>query len=142
MRSPYIQALLDEHQYALLTEDKLDDFLQVHENVVLLFTENPKHFPESNDVAVILPQLMSEFVGRLTAAVIDEAAERPLHKRYAFNRWPALVFLRRGEYLGVIAGMQNWSDFRCEFERLLASTPVQAPAFTLPIVAETTSGCQ
>jgi len=131
MRSPHIQALLDKHQYALLTEDNVDAFLQAHDNVVLFFTEHPRHFPESNDVAVVLPQLMVEFGGQLTAAVVAEAAERLLHKRYAFNCWPALVFLRRGEYLGVITGMQNWSDFTCEFERLLAATPGQAPALAL-----------
>jgi hydrogenase-1 operon protein HyaE len=134
MRSPLIQALLDKQGYALLTEDNVDEFLRSHEDVVLLFTENPQHFPESNDVAVVLPELMQCFGGRLTAAVVAESAERSLHRRYAFNKWPALVFLRRGQYLGVIEGMQNWAEFSAEMERILAGTPGKAPEFTIPVL--------
>jgi hydrogenase-1 operon protein HyaE len=134
MRSPLIQALIDEHHYTLLTEDNIEAFLQTNEDAVLFFSENPKQFPESNDVAVILPELMRQFGHRLTAAVVDESAERSLHKRYVFNKWPALVFLRRGEYLGVITGMQNWSDFMGEIERILAAAPVKASELELPVV--------
>jgi hydrogenase-1 operon protein HyaE len=136
MRSPLIQALIDEHHYTLLTEDNVESLLQAHEEVVLFFTENPRHFPESNDVAVILPELMRQFGHRLTAAVVDESMERLLHKQYACNKWPALVFLRRGEYLGVITGMQNWSDFTGEIERILAATPGKVPDFTIPVITD------
>ena len=135
MRSPLIQALIDEHQYVLLTEADIDGFLQAYEDVVLFFTENPKQFPESNDVAVILPELVRQSGGRLIAAVVAESAERVLQKRYAFTKWPALVFLRRGEYLGVITGMQNWSDFNNEIERILAATPGKVPDVAIPIIA-------
>jgi hydrogenase-1 operon protein HyaE len=136
MRSPLLQALIDEHQYSLLTEDSVDEFLQAHDDVVLFFSENPQHFPESNDVAVILPQLMAQFGDRLIPGVVAEAAERALHKRYGFNKWPALVFLRRGDYLGVITGMQNWTEFQAEFERILAASPGKAPEFAIPVVAQ------
>jgi hydrogenase-1 operon protein HyaE len=136
MRSPLLQALMDEHQYPLLTEDNVDEFLQDHDDVVLFFSENPKHFPEANDVAVILPQLVAQFGDRLTPGVVDEAAERALHKRYGFNKWPALVFLRRGDYIGVITGMQNWAEFQAEFERMLAANPGRAPEFAIPVVAQ------
>jgi hydrogenase-1 operon protein HyaE len=140
-RSPLIQALIDKHHYVLVTEQNIDSFLQSHDEVVLFFTENPNHFPESNDVAVILPEIVKQYQQRLTVAVVDEQSERALQKRYAFNKWPALVFLRRGEYLGAITGMQNWSDFTGEFQRLLAATPGKASALTLPLVIDSTSGC-
>lgn len=141
MRSPLIQALIDEHHYPVLDDDNIDTFLQSHKDVVLFFTENPKHFPESNDVAVILPELISQFDGKLTAAVVAESAERTLHKRFAFNKWPALVFLRQGEYLGVITGVQNWADYIREFEAMLAAEPTRAPSFAIPVVTETSQGC-
>jgi hydrogenase-1 operon protein HyaE len=141
MRSPLIQNLIDEHNCALITEDSADDFLRQHEHVVLFFTENPKHFPESNDVAVILPELIKSFTGQVVAAVVDESAERALHRRYAFNKWPALVFLRRSEYLGVISGMQNWQEFKHEFERLLAGPVSQPPSFTIPLQVESAGNC-
>jgi hydrogenase-1 operon protein HyaE len=141
MRSPLIQNLIDEHNCELITEDNVDDFLQQHEHVVLFFTENPKHFPESNDVAVILPELIKAFDGVVVAAVVDESAERALHKRYAFSKWPVLVFLRRSEYLGVITGMQNWSEFKAEFERLLAGPVRQPPSFSIPVEVESAGNC-
>lgn len=140
MRSPLIQELIDTQHYTLLTAENADAFLAAHDDVVLFFTEEPKNFPESNDVAVILPELLKAFAGRLTAAVVDASAERALHQRYAFNKWPALVFLRRGEYLGVIIGIHDWATFNYEFERVLASTPSKAPAFTIPVVADA-GGC-
>jgi hydrogenase-1 operon protein HyaE len=141
MRSPLIQALVDKYHYVLLTQDNVDDFLQANEDVVLLFTNNPKQFPESNDVAVVLPELMQLFPCRLTPAVVDESAEVALQQRYAFSKWPALVFLRRGDYLGVITGMQNWSDFKIEIERILATTPGEASSLVMPVIAENVNGC-
>lgn len=141
MRSPLIQNLIDEHRYSLISADNVDGFLQEHEHVVLFFTENPKHFPESNDVAVILPELIKACGGQVVAAVVDESAERALHKRYAFNKWPALVFLRQAEYLGVITGIQNWSEFKAEFERLLAGPTSQPPGFSIPIQVEAAGSC-
>ena len=140
MRSPLIQDLIDTHHYTVITQDNIESFTTAHDDVVLFFTEEPKNFPESNDVAVILPELLKAFAGRLTAAVVDTSVERALHQRYAFTKWPALVFLRRGEYLGVITGMRDWSEFQREFDRVLAATPGKAPAFTIPVVADA-GGC-
>lgn len=139
MRSPLIQKLIDKHKYELITEDNVDDYLLQHEHVVLFFTENPKHFPESNDVAVVLPELIKPRDGHVVAAVVDESAERSLLKRYAFNKWPALVFLRRGEYLGVITGMQNWQEFNGEFNRILTGPVIQPPNYNIPLQVESAS---
>ena len=68
-------------------------------------------FPESHDVAVILPELVKAFSGRLQAAVIRKAIERELQARFRFTGWPSLVFLRSGEYLGVITGIKNWQEY-------------------------------
>ena len=134
--SPLISNLIEQQGYPLLTQGTADAFLQAHENVVLFFTENPLHFPESNDVAVILPELMKAFAGRLVAAVIDQASERALHQRYGFNGWPSLVFLRRGDYLGAITRVQDWNVYLQEIERLLGSEPTRPPAFKVPVVGE------
>jgi hydrogenase-1 operon protein HyaE len=52
-----------------------------------------------------------------------------------------LVFLRDGEYLGVITQVQNWDDYLREIQRLLDSEPVRAPGFKIPVVSEPASGC-
>ena len=136
MRSPLIQALADDHHYDVLNETNIDEFLASHDEVVLFFTENPQRFPESNDVAVILPQLIKQFGGSLTAGVVAGEAEQSLQQRYGFSAWPALVLLRRGEYLGVITGMQDWPVFVREVGTLLAAAPVRPPAFAVPVVVE------
>ncbi len=135
MPSPLIRSLIERHGIAHLDGDTIDEFLQSHDDVVLFFTENPHQFPESNDVAVVLPELLKAFDGRLTAAVVHRDAERALQKRYGFTAWPALVFLRRGKYLGIITRVQDWNGYLSEIERLLNSAPSQPPAFKIAVVA-------
>lgn len=134
MPSAQIRRLTEVHHYPVLNEETIDDFLREHNEVVLFFSENPSQFPESNDVAMILPELVNAFAGRLKAAHIAPEAQHTLQRRYGFGQWPALVFLRQGEYLGVITQVQNWDDYLREIERLLQSEPTSAPGFTIPVV--------
>lgn len=134
MPSPQIRRLSEVHQYPVLNEQTLDAFLGENDEVVLFFSENPAQFPESNDVAMILPELVNAFAGRLKAARVASEAQHMLQRRYGFGQWPALVFLRRGKYLGVITQVQNWDDYLREIERLLQSEPTSAPGFAIPVV--------
>ncbi len=134
MPSAQIRRLTEVHHYPALNEETIDAFLREHDEVVLFFSENPAKFPESNDVAMILPELVNAFAGRLKGAHIAQEAQHMLQSRFGFSHWPALVFLRRGEYLGVITQMQNWDDYRRDIERLLQSEPTSAPGFTIPVV--------
>lgn len=90
MPSPLIRILVEQHNYPMVDEHTVDQFLQQSECSVLFFTENPKHHPESNDVAVILPELMKRFGERVNVGVVDCNAEQALRARYPFNEWPAL----------------------------------------------------
>jgi len=134
MPSPLIRDMIDKYRYPVLGTEDIDEFLAAHDDVVLFFTENPMHFPESNDVAVVLPELMRVFEGRLTAAVISQASERELFKRYNFKGWPSLVFLRRGEYLGVISRVQDWHVYIERIEAMLNAEPTPPPSIEIPLV--------
>ncbi len=131
MTSPLINQLQTRHGCPLLNADSYDSFVYGHENVVLFFCNDPIQFPESNDVAVILPELVKAFKDRLQAAVIDKSVERELQARFRFTGWPSLVFLRNGEYLGVITGIRNWQEYRQEIAGILASEPTEPPGFDL-----------
>lgn len=131
MTSPLITQLQTRHGYPLLDADSYDHFVYGAENVVLFFCNDPVQFPESNDVAVILPELIKTFSGRLRAAVIDRSIERELQARFRFTGWPSLVFLRNGEYLGAITGIRDWQEYRQETVRILAATPGEPPVFDL-----------
>ena len=136
-----LRNMLERYGYPLLDEQNIDEFLNRHAEVVLFFAENPDRYPESDDVAMILPELIKAFDGRLQAAVIGPTDERSLQARYGFGTWPALVFLRRGEYLGAITRVQNWEDYLREIRSLLDSEPVRAPGFKVPVVSEPARGC-
>lgn len=126
-----LQQLHDRHGLPLLDANSFDGFVLAHDNVVLFFSHDPVMFPESHDVAVILPELLKAFAGQVDGAVVDRSIERELQARYRFTSWPSLVFLRRGEYLGVISGIKDWQEYRQEFIRILAAEPSQPPAFDL-----------
>jgi len=126
-----IDQLHTRHGLPVLDADNYDHFVYGNETVVLFFCNDPVQFPESSDVAVILPELLKAFSGRLHAALIAGPIERELQARFRFTGWPSLVFLRNGEYLGVITGIRDWREYRQETARILAAMPSQPPGFDL-----------
>ena len=142
MPSALIDNMVEQHGYPVLDAESAERFIHAHHEVVLFFAENPTQYPESNDVAMILPELVKAFGGRFQAALVGQSAERSLQARYGFGTWPALVFLRGGEYLGVITQVQNWEDYLQEIQRLLDSETTRQPGFKIPVVSEAAHGCQ
>lgn len=130
---PLIERLVDELGYTRLTLESFDAFIKENEYSVLFFTESPKRFPESNDVAVILPELINSFP-KLTPAVIDTSAEKRLQGRYNFAVWPALIFLKQGKYLGEITKVQDWAVYHAEIKRILALEPKRDPGIGIPVI--------
>ncbi|MGB0663215.1 MAG: hypothetical protein ACPGMR_05440 [Pontibacterium sp.] len=137
MSSPLIERLTEELQYPLLDQENFDDFIKNAPFSVLFFTEAPKRFPESNDVAVILPELVKHF-SQLTPAVISRDHEKKLQGRYNFNVWPALVFLKEGRYLATITKVQDWDVYMAEIGSILALEPKRDPGIGIPVVSNPT----
>ncbi len=135
MSSPLIDRLLEQLGYPEISLDSLDGFVKTPGEGVLFFAGDPKKFRETNDVAVILPELVQAFRGRLRPAVVARSAEVELQMHYGFKVWPALVFIRDGGYLGCITGVQNWDDYLQEINKLLAAEPTKPPGFKLPVVS-------
>ncbi|MGZ8181521.1 MAG: hydrogenase [Methylobacter sp.] len=131
MSSVLLQQLQTRHNLQLLDADNYDQFIYGNDTVLLFFSNDPVMFPESHDVAVILPELLKAFTGRLQAAVISKAIERELQARFHFTKWPSLVFLRGGEYLGVITGIKNWQEYLVEITQILAAEVTKPPGFDL-----------
>ena len=135
MSAPLIDRLSEELNYPLLDLSNIDAFLEQHEFSVLFFTEDIKRFPESNDVAVVLPEILKVFT-MLSPAVIARDNEKKLQQRYGFRSWPALVFMRGNEYLGVITGIQDWMDYLEEIKTILSSEPSRPHSVGIPVVTE------
>lgn len=131
MSSPLIDRLVSQHDCVLLDDEHYQAFIDAHDYIVLFCPNDPLLFPESNDVAVILPELLKAFEQPLHAAVVGRSIERELQRRYRFSRWPALVFLKNGGYLGVLAGIHNWHGYLTEGSRILQSSVSEPPPFDL-----------
>ena len=132
MFAPPIQNMIERHGYAAPSGDALEAFIRTHDEVVLFFAEGIKRLPEADDLAVILPELVAAFDNRFAVAVVPLPDHRELQLRYRFMKFPTLVFLRDGDYLGAISGVFDWSDYLVDIERILASAPSEPPPMTLP----------
>lgn len=86
---------------------------------VLLSAGDPARFPEAIDVAVVLPELIDAFQGRLRGAVIARGAESELGLRFGVRVQPTLIFVAKGETLGLIAKIQDWSVYTDRITRLI-----------------------
>lgn len=141
MPSPLIENMIEKYDYPVLDEENFESFINAQEECVLFFTENPARFPESNDVAMILPELVKEYGNRFTAAVISQTAQRKLQARYGFSEWPTLVFLRNGQYLDHISRVQDWNEYIIRINEILTSKPKQALGIGIPVNVVPASHC-
>ncbi len=132
MFSPLMDDIIEREKITVVDEDGLDAFTQSHGDVVLMVSGDYKRLGEVHDVAVILPELVKASGGRLTPAIAAPKDERVLQARFRFTAFPSLVFLRDGEYLGVISRVLDWTDYLAEVSKILARTPSAPPAFKFP----------
>lgn len=132
MFSPLMQSIVERDNIAVVAEDTIDAFLANNNEVALLFTGDHERLVESDDVAVIFPELIKAFRGRLVPAVVDRDSERKLQQRYLFNAFPSLVFVRGGEYLGVIPRVMDWNEYIVEISQILSREPTKPPPFKFP----------
>ena len=123
MTSPQIQRLQDVYNIPVLDSTALDEFLNQPEYQVLFFAGDPDKYPEANDVAMVLPELLTSFP-QLRGALIAPESAAELQPRFNFTRWPTLVFLQQGKLLGNISQIQNWEDYQLQISHLLHGDPV------------------
>lgn len=119
MTSPLIDRLISEHNFPLIAAANLEDVIASAETRVLFLTGDPARNLESDDVAVILPELVRAFGGRLRPAVVDRAIEQALRERFAIWPTPSLLFVRGGALVGAIAKVRDWDDYLAEIARIL-----------------------
>jgi hydrogenase-1 operon protein HyaE len=133
MTYPLIERLTEDLCYPQASVENLAELIAHHEILVLFFAGNPDRFPESLDVAVILPELINSYKGRLTAATVAIGDEEKLRDKYHFNQWPSLVFLRRGVHIGTISKVKDWSEYLSQINQFL-ETP-EASTESIPTLS-------
>lgn len=132
-----IDRLHDELGYPVVTLANHDEFVAQPGMNVLFFPGDPTTVKDATDVAVVLPELAQAFDGQLTPGVVTDVRGdgAELQKTYGFGAYPALVFVRGGEYVGAITRIQDWAVYLEEISNLLVAPPRRAPGFSVPVVS-------
>lgn len=140
---PLIAQLFAKHGYAELDAAGVDALSRRPGRVLLLFTEEPIRVRETLDLAVIVPEIVRAFPGRFAVGVLLPEAARTVQPRYGFRRWPAIVMLKDGSYVGAIDGLRNWDEYLAEVARLLEAGPSRPPTVGVAVKAagETPGAC-
>jgi hydrogenase-1 operon protein HyaE len=125
----------------VLFRSNLEAFCQAPGDAVLFCAGDPVQYPECLDVAVVLPELLRVWPGRFRAGVVSPEQEAAVQARYGFQRWPTLIFLRRGEYLGALSGIQDWSVYLARIETLLAGPVSRPPSIGIAVSTAATPTC-
>lgn len=132
MTRPLIEALTTRHGLQPVDEAGMDDFLEDSRasgrDAVIFLPGDVARRPEGNDVAVILPELLAAFEGRLAGAVVVPEAEEMLKLRFGVIVFPSLVFMRGDSFLGIIPRIRDWSDYLAEIRTILAGEGAPLPA--------------
>lgn len=139
MQAPLVHPLL-ERLMALLDAPALDAagfeaWIGAPGHALLVFTEDPAQYRETLDIAVIVPELAQAFAGRFRVGMLLPAPARVIAGRYGFKRWPALVLLRDGKYVGAIDGLRDWEVYVDELAALLAAEPTRPPSIGIAVNA-------
>ncbi len=140
--SKLLERLRAQSKITLLDEEGLEAFVMEGGDGMVLFTQEPDQQPETWDVAVILPEVLKLTGDRLRAAIISPDLARKEKARFGITRWPSLVFVRDGGYVGVIEGMRNWDEYAREIAEMLEKPIGRAPSIGIPVLsADAPSAC-
>jgi hydrogenase-1 operon protein HyaE len=124
---PLLERLTRELGYAAPALEAFDAFAGRAGDTLLFFADDPERIKETLDLAVILPEIARAFPGRFEVGVLLPEVANAVARRYGVRRWPALVLLRDGQYVGAIEGLRDWDEYRFQVMRLLEIEPSAPP---------------
>jgi hydrogenase-1 operon protein HyaE len=136
-----LDRLSGRHGFAVLDRVACEVFGDGSGLTVLLFAEDPNRVPESWDLSVALPEILKSLPRPWRAGVVVPEEGRALKARYGFKRWPAVVLLRDGGYLGAIEGMHDWREFLEEVHSIIKRSPRRPPSIGVEVVTEGANLC-
>jgi hydrogenase-1 operon protein HyaE len=127
MSSPLIDRLTSDLGWPRLeTMEAVDAFLARPGTHALLVPGDPARNLETNDAAVIVPEVVRAFGAAFDVAVVAEPVERAVRER--FDTWPtpSLIFVREGAFLGAIPKVRDWDDYLERTRLILAGRATAA----------------
>jgi hydrogenase-1 operon protein HyaE len=134
--APLVMRLARDFGAAWVDEKTVADWSAGAGDRVVLLAGDAVRFPEGQDVAAVLPELMKSFPKRFQVAVVPRDSEDAVAKRYGSQRWPTLLFFRDGQYVTAIAGMQDWDVYLKAVAAALAMPPSRPPTIGIPVVSQ------
>lgn len=137
---PLLVRLSAEFGFPAPALDAFDAFAAQAGSTLFFFADDPDRIKETLDLAVIVPELASEFRGQFRVGVLLPAVANAVAPRYGIRRWPALLMLRDGRYVGSIEGIRDWADYRFQVARLLEIEPSEPPKGLVTSPAARTDG--
>lgn len=115
-----LEALATHPSCDVLRKADLDDFIGRNPRALLFFSGDVAQRPEGLDVAVVVRELLTNYQGRLRVGLIDRRDETALMTRFGVVVTPAVVYMRDGEPVELVARMRDWPVFAQACDRLLA----------------------
>jgi hydrogenase-1 operon protein HyaE len=138
---PLVTRLVEKEGATRLTEATFDAFAEAPGEAVLFFTEDPARFREVADLAVILPEIRGAAARPFRIGVLPPPLANAKAATYGVRRWPALVFLREGGWLGNIEGLREWSEYLALAGGLLQGETRPLPPKVIPVAAAGATSC-
>lgn len=115
MPSALVRALSERMNLPIVDETSIDAFLasapDEADHTLIFFTGDPAQRSESNDVAVVMPEILQTFQGRLRGAVVRRGSEDKLKARFHVVIMPSLVVTRGSEIMGILPKVRDWSEY-------------------------------
>ena len=131
MTTDLVQALTERHGLPVVDETNIDAFLSPADgeslHAALFFAGAGQNRGETGDVAVVFPEILRSFAGRLRGAVVAAEAENSLRSRFQVFVFPSLAVVRGHDPVGVLPKILDWSEYRARIEGFLdPAAPVLA----------------
>jgi len=83
----------------------------------------------------VLPEIAAAVTQRLRIGVLPPALANAKASLYGVRRWPALVFLRDGGWLGNVEGLRDWGDYVEAVNVLLEGESRPLPPKVIPVAS-------
>ena len=138
---PLVTRLIERLGATRLDDSSFDAFAAGTGYTTLFFTEDPLRIKETLDAAVILPEIVGAVTQRLRVGVLPPALANAKAPLYGVRRWPALVFLRDGGWLGNVEGLRDWGEYVAVTNELLAGPVRPLPPKVISVAAAGAPPC-
>lgn len=132
-----IDRLVSDLGYSEVSMDNHDEFVATPGMNVLFFPGDAKTVQDATDVAVVLPELVGAFRGKLNAGIVTDTFGDGvrLKRMYGFTHFPSLVFVRDGDYVGTISRIRDWQEYITLINEFLVAEPRRRPGIPIEVVS-------